>query len=1244
MRSNLLLFGTALLVGTAARGQFGPEHVIHQPAANAPTCLVMADVDGNGYADAVSFSENDGRIAWFANDGAGQCGPRRDVARVAGVTRMRAADLDGDGDLDLLTARQQVHTIAWYGNDGQGNFGPPHTIIDTALYVDDIHAADVDEDGDLDVLSASVTDRELAWHANTGNGSFGAQAVLLGDPYMPALVTVADLDGDGHPDVCATTGTDLLWLRNAGGGVVSDTNNIPAMSIGLDELVVTDLDGDDDLDVAGISSCQSTLVWYPNDGSGHFPTETAILSGMVFSCAGHGAIAAGDLDGDGDDDLLISTSKLNYTGPDYMPRMVFNNGGGNFSYSAFPLYYDEEYTTGLWVGQLNNDAAMEVVVALKDNAILSFTHTGPTQFDELQQISGSSGHVMLVRMGDMNGDGLQDVVFGTTTDNDVDDTVSGEYGTVYWQAGDGNGNFGAPVAIGGGEDELRALELADAEGDGDLDVFYTYEQMQPVYWGENDGSGGIVEHVVAGSLLNLSLGVGDLDLDGDMDLVVPHYSPSELRWVPYDAGGFSTNHTVLTATVGQQYHTHLVDLDGDADLDVVYGGALQRIMNNGGVFGAPISLAPISSGMNDVCFADVDGDGDMDLVQGGANWYANDGTGSFGTAQAIGGASNDEISMADVNNDGRPDILFAKSWGPVGWYENVNGGQAWAYRLISTGVEDPWDVTGADFDNDGDTDVIVCSYDGSHVSLFENYLSSTYTITGRVFVDEDGNGVEDGNDVGAAFAPIGCVPTPAFEYSWPNGDYAIPTDAGQHVVSFDGAPLWTVTTDSLAYHIDLTEAAPTSTGNDFGIHAAVDSSDVVLAFTAGQGPCGQAIPLWVDITNAGTRREHGHVAVHVDELYTLLGTTPPADSTVDHTSYWNLDTLVPFEHMLLRLDVLKPDASFMGDTVHAHVTAYLQDALGNATGQTETNWEHVLACAYDPNYKSALPVGIGEQHIVYTPVPYVDHTIRFQNVGSAPAGDVTIADELSAYVDPSTLQVIGHSHVPTEVRIEADGTLLVRFQGIALPDSASDPLGSQGYFHFRVRPAAALPAVAPVMNTAGIIFDLNVPVITNTTLTTLVDCSAFSATITTGTDMLLASAGVSYQWYQDGDAIPGATEQLLLLNAPGAYAVEVVNAYGCHLLSEVTQVIALAVPEQRGTRMALVPDPMNDVGRVIFCEPVGPEARVELIDMNGRSLMSMRGNGSREILLERKGISSGAYVLRLSRTDAAPVSIRIVMD
>lgn len=134
--------------------------------------------------------------------------------------------------------------------------------------------------------------------------------------------------------------------------------------------------------------------------------------------------------------------------------------------------------------------------------------------------------------------------------------------------------------------------------------------------------------------------------------------------------------------------------------------------------------------------------------------------------------------------------------------------------------------------------------------------------------------------------------------------------------------------------------------------------------------------------------------------------------------------------------------------------------------------------SYDPNDKQAFPLGFGAEQVIRPGTP-LDYTIRFQNTGNDTAYVVVLRDTLSEHFDPTRIVPIGASH-PFEFAQLNNNVLHFHFPNILLPDSMTNPTGSQGFVQFRVYPKAELPLGTVVDNHAAIYFDFNAPIITNT--------------------------------------------------------------------------------------------------------------------------------------------------------------------
>lgn len=97
-----------------------------------------------------------------------------------------------------------------------------------------------------------------------------------------------------------------------------------------------------------------------------------------------------------------------------------------------------------------------------------------------------------------------------------------------------------------------------------------------------------------------------------------------------------------------------------------------------------------------------------------------------------------------------------------------------------------------------------------------------------------------------------------------------------------------------------------------------------------------------------------------------------------------------------------------------------------------------------------------------------------------------ISDQLSEYLDPGAFQFLGSSH-PCSVALDTARLMTFSFFNILLPDSNTNEPGSHGFVRFKIKPKSNITLGSVIENTASIIFDINLPVITNTVVTAYSD-------------------------------------------------------------------------------------------------------------------------------------------------------------
>lgn len=141
--------------------------------------------------------------------------------------------------------------------------------------------------------------------------------------------------------------------------------------------------------------------------------------------------------------------------------------------------------------------------------------------------------------------------------------------------------------------------------------------------------------------------------------------------------------------------------------------------------------------------------------------------------------------------------------------------------------------------------------------------------------------------------------------------------------------------------------------------------------------------------------------------------------------------------------------------------------------------------AYDPNDKIGFPLGYGDAHYIAQNTE-IEYRIRFQNTGTDTAFTVIIWDTISPLLDVTSIRPGASSHAYSwRVFGENAAVLEFTFANILLPDSTTNEPASNGFVLFKINQQVNNPIGSVILNTAGIFFDFNEPIFTNTSMHTI---------------------------------------------------------------------------------------------------------------------------------------------------------------
>ena len=318
------------------------------------------------------------------------------------------ADFDQDGDSDIAGASESAGTVFWWRNDG----GDPPVWSELAIQsslpgVNSLAAVDIDGDGRPD-LAGTVVDpgQDIVWWKNEGGRPIAWTMHTVDASWTKAFeISVGDVNRDGRPDLMAGSwdGRSLAWWRNDGGVPVVWTRQVvDAAFNGAHSVKTGDLDGDGDNDLVGVAGLADQVAWWRNDGGDPivWSKQPVIRSGFD----GARSVVAADLDRDGDLDVAATcwTSDVAW----------WRNDGGD------PVVWTEQTISDAANGghsilsaDINGDGRLDLVaVAFNARDVIWYENVGGDPFVWTpHMIRGSYPSPIVVAAGDVNGDGAIDV-------------------------------------------------------------------------------------------------------------------------------------------------------------------------------------------------------------------------------------------------------------------------------------------------------------------------------------------------------------------------------------------------------------------------------------------------------------------------------------------------------------------------------------------------------------------------------------------------------------------------------------------------------------------------------------------------------------------------------------------------------------------------------------------------------------------------------------------------------------------
>lgn len=698
-----------------------------------PEALVVADVNGDGRPDLVVANRNTNDVSILISNGDGSFQPQRRFAVGARPESVAVADLNGDGRPDVVTTNLNDDDVSILLGNGDGTFQ-----VQLRAPVDDapikVAIADLDGDGNLDLVTSNVTNfsPELSILLGNGDGTFQPKQ-SLGRQGSSETLEIRDLNNDTLPDIVSIDRgnrqvvTFLNQTNGAGLAFAAPTlNNVGQFP---DSLVLVDLDKQNGPDVVILDGFPERVTILLNQGDGTFQPGTSTVVGGGASSDATG-LAVADVNGDANADVLVLESFLTS-----QVQVLLGDGDGTL-----------QNPTPLSVGQNPSDIAI----------------------------------------ADVNGDLNPDII---TSNRD-----NGEAGIRF---GNGDGTF-VEIIDGLSVDFRNSPLRADFDNDGTADLAVLKDSGEILLRRGIPNKNNVF---AAPEILNPGRPGRDLALirtNTGPALAVTEIANQNVSIFAFDGTNFVRSDAFGTARFPQRIGS--ADLNGDNLDDLVVSSTRDNsvqisLQQNDGTFGAPQTVS-VGVTPSDITFADLDGVNGLDVivtnrVSGDVFLLFNDGTGAFNSSsryradiglsgvQVIDGitqpqSQTDPVSVVAglFNGDAQTDLVvvnrgsrqFTVIAGTSG--AGLTNPQESLRFSTSDGTrlnERPGQILRADFDEDGNQDVLILMQDRGEAWLYQGQGDGTFTLLTTVSVGNapTGMSIDDVNNddnldllIGNAFGDV----------------------------------------------------------------------------------------------------------------------------------------------------------------------------------------------------------------------------------------------------------------------------------------------------------------------------------------------------------------------------------------------------------------------------------------------------------------------------------------------------------
>lgn len=313
-----LIVSVTALAPNHTWAQVPPRYAISTSFAvgQAPGSVVLADLNRDDNLDIIVANEQSHSLTILLGDGIGQfvAAPGSPVPAGHMPNDVAAADFNGDGRADLVTDGWETDEVEILLGDGRGGFAAHATERVGRHPYQRVRAWDVNRDGNVDIVTANLRGAGVTVLLGDGRGEFqnAPRSPFAANPFPTALAR-GDFNGDGHVDLAVTNspsnsggqgqdGLTVLLAEPSGGWRSAEDTPVPTGAAPT-QIAAGDLDGDGRDEIV-VSNMNSGTV-----STARLETNGRILIIETTRVGRHPkGIAIGDLNGDRKPDLVVANN------------------------------------------------------------------------------------------------------------------------------------------------------------------------------------------------------------------------------------------------------------------------------------------------------------------------------------------------------------------------------------------------------------------------------------------------------------------------------------------------------------------------------------------------------------------------------------------------------------------------------------------------------------------------------------------------------------------------------------------------------------------------------------------------------------------------------------------------------------------------------------------------------------------------------------------------------------------------